>query len=136
MTSRLETEISVTFFYRAASVAHKCHLHLDLRYAFNVKKEKKIFLEYQEIQKGSGSKSYMRKGFLIYEEMRKYLVIYGEAVCHICLCSRSLLNFLIYQENSLFFFNSVAFFPVSPNFRSGEMFSRLPGKVANAIFLN
>jgi hypothetical protein len=26
------------------------------------------------------AKSYMRKGFLIYEEMRKYLVIYEEAV--------------------------------------------------------
>jgi hypothetical protein len=25
---------------------------------------------------GSVAKSYMRKGFLIYEEMRKYLVIY------------------------------------------------------------
>jgi hypothetical protein len=28
-----------------------------------VKKEKRIFLMYQEIQKGSGAKSYMRKGF-------------------------------------------------------------------------
>ncbi len=27
--------------------------------------------------------SYMRKGFLIYEEMRKYLTIYEEAVSHI-----------------------------------------------------
>jgi hypothetical protein len=50
----------------------------------------------------------MRKGFLIYEEMQKYLVIYGEADCHICLCNRSLL-FLIYEENLLFFFNSVGF---------------------------
>jgi hypothetical protein len=25
---------------------------------------------------GSGAKSFMRKGFLIYEEMRKYLIIY------------------------------------------------------------
>ncbi len=32
---------------------------------------------------GSGAKSYMRKGFLIYEEMHKYLVIYEEAVSHI-----------------------------------------------------
>ncbi len=48
-----------------------------------VKKEKKIFLMYKEIQKGSDAKSYMRKGFLIYEEMRKYLVIYEEAVGHI-----------------------------------------------------
>jgi hypothetical protein len=31
---------------------------------------------------GAFAKSYMRKGFLIYEEMRKYLVIYNEAVSH------------------------------------------------------
>jgi hypothetical protein len=36
-------------------------------------KESKIFLIYKEIQMGSGAKSYMTKGFLIYEEMRKYL---------------------------------------------------------------
>ncbi len=46
-------------------------------------KKKKCFLIYKEIQSGSGAKSYMRKGFIIYEEMRKYLVIYGEAVSHI-----------------------------------------------------
>jgi hypothetical protein len=39
------------------------------------KKGKKIFLIYKEIQMGAVAKSYMRKGFLIYEEMRKYLVI-------------------------------------------------------------
>jgi hypothetical protein len=32
---------------------------------------------------GSGLQSYIRKGFLIYEEMRKYLVRYEEAVSHI-----------------------------------------------------
>jgi hypothetical protein len=47
-----------------------------------VKKEKNIFLIYKEIQKISDAKSYMRKGFLIHEEMRKYLVIYDEAVSH------------------------------------------------------
>ncbi len=31
---------------------------------------------------GAVAKSYMKKGFLIYEEMRKYLVIYEEAVSH------------------------------------------------------
>jgi hypothetical protein len=31
----------------------------------------------------SVEKSYLRKGFLIYEEMRKYLTIYEEAVNHI-----------------------------------------------------
>jgi hypothetical protein len=45
------------------------------------KKEKQIFLIYKEIQNGAVAKSYMRKGFLIYEEMRKYLAIYEEAVC-------------------------------------------------------
>jgi hypothetical protein len=47
------------------------------------KKEKKIFLIYKEIQKGAAAKSYMRKGFLIYVEMRKYLVIHEEAFSHI-----------------------------------------------------
>jgi hypothetical protein len=40
------------------------------------KKENKIFLKKKEIQMGSGAKSYMRKGFLICEKMRKYLAIY------------------------------------------------------------
>jgi hypothetical protein len=35
------------------------------------KKENQIFLIYKEIQSGAVAKSYMRKGFLIYEEMRK-----------------------------------------------------------------
>jgi hypothetical protein len=47
------------------------------------KKEKNIFLIYKENQMGSVAKSYMRKGFLIYEEIRKYLVLYEEAVSHI-----------------------------------------------------
>jgi hypothetical protein len=41
-------------------------------------KEKKIFLIYKEIQNGA-----VTKGFLLYEEMRKYLVIYEEAVSQI-----------------------------------------------------
>ncbi len=40
--------------------------------AYTDKKGKKISLIYGEIQMGSGAKSYMRKGFLIYEEMHKY----------------------------------------------------------------
>jgi hypothetical protein len=51
---------------------------------------------------GAVAKSYMRKGFLIYEEMRKYLVMYVEAVSN---CS--LLDFLIYEEIFFFFFISV-----------------------------
>jgi hypothetical protein len=35
-------------------------------------KRKSNFLIYKEIQSGAVAKSYMRKGFLIYEEMRKY----------------------------------------------------------------
>ncbi len=49
-----------------------------------IKKEKQIFLIYREIQSGAVAKSYIRKGFLIlYEEMRKYIPIYEEAVSHI-----------------------------------------------------
>jgi hypothetical protein len=48
------------------------------------KKESEIFLIYEEIQMGSVAKSsYMRKGFLICEEMLKYLTIYEEAVSNI-----------------------------------------------------
>ncbi len=43
------------------------------------KKENEIFLIYQ----GAVARSYKRKGFLIYEEMQKYLTIYEEAVSHI-----------------------------------------------------
>ncbi len=38
---------------------------------------------YEEIQSGGVAKSYMRKGFLIYEEKRKCFPIYEEAVSHI-----------------------------------------------------
>jgi hypothetical protein len=48
---------------------------------------------------GAVAKSYLRKGLLIYEEMRKYLVINEEAVSHILLCNCSILDFLIYEEN-------------------------------------
>jgi hypothetical protein len=46
-------------------------------------KKDQIFLIYKEIQSGAVAKSYMRKGFLIYEEMRKYFPIYEEAVSHL-----------------------------------------------------
>ncbi len=39
------------------------------------KKENKTLLIHKEIQMGSGAKSYMRKGFPIYEEMRKFFTI-------------------------------------------------------------
>jgi hypothetical protein len=47
------------------------------------KKENEIFCICKEIQMGSVAKSYMRKGFLLYEEMRKYLTLYEEADSHI-----------------------------------------------------
>ncbi len=64
------------------------------------------------------AKSIMRKGFLIFEEMRKYLTIYEEAVSHIWLCNRSLLNFLIYEENSIFFFYQCGLLWISAGNRS------------------
>jgi hypothetical protein len=45
-------------------------------FATLIKKKRKYFLIYKEIQNGSVAKSNMRKGFLIYEEMCKYLTIY------------------------------------------------------------
>ena len=39
--------------------------------------------DYKEIESGAVAKSYMRKGFLMYEEMRKYFPIYEEAVSHV-----------------------------------------------------
>jgi hypothetical protein len=70
-----------------------------------IKKENPSFLIYKEMQMGSGATSYMRKGLLIYEEIRKYFTIYEKAVSHIWLCTRSLwislymrkIYFLFYQ---------------------------------------
>jgi hypothetical protein len=68
------------------------------------KKENQIFLIYKEIQSGAVAKSYIRKGFLIYEKKRKYFPIYEEAFNHIGM-TLQLLNsdFLIYKENLIFF---------------------------------
>ncbi len=79
-----------------------------LWYAFlcTDKKENQIFLLYNEIQSGAVAKSYMRKGFLMYEEMRKYFPIYEEAVSHMWQTNCSILNFRTYEENFIFFFIS------------------------------
>jgi hypothetical protein len=45
-------------------------------------KKKIKFSSYKEIQTGAVAMSYMRKGFLTHEEMRKYVVIFEEAVSH------------------------------------------------------
>jgi hypothetical protein len=78
-----------------------CCLNLiKAKVPYTDKNENKIFLIlYKKIQIGSGAKSYMRKCFLIYEEMRKYLTMYEEGVSHIRLSNRSLLNFLTGEEN-------------------------------------
>jgi hypothetical protein len=47
------------------------------------KTAKHFFTVYREIQSGALAKSYIRKGFLIYEEMGKYFPIYEEALSHI-----------------------------------------------------
>jgi hypothetical protein len=52
-------------------------------YCITDKIENKIFLICKEILSGAVAKSYMRKGFLIYEEMGKYFPIYEEAVSDI-----------------------------------------------------
>ncbi len=75
--------------------------------SYTDKKENLIFLIYEEIQSGAVAKSYIRKGFLIYEEMRKYFPMYEEAASHIWLCNCSILNFLINEENFFFFFISL-----------------------------
>ncbi len=53
------------------------------REKYTDKKENKIFLICKGIQMRSVAKSYMRKGFLTYEEMRQLLTIHEEAVGHI-----------------------------------------------------
>ncbi len=68
------------------------------------KKENQAFLIYQEIQNGAVAKSYMTNGLLIYGEIFTHFLIYEEALPHIWLCNCCTLNFLIYEENFLFFF--------------------------------
>ncbi len=86
------------------------NLSLIEQYIRTDKKENKIFLIYKEILNRAVTKWYMRKGFLIYEEMRKYLPICKEAVSNIWLYKCSIMNFLIYEENLIFFFISAGTF--------------------------
>jgi hypothetical protein len=55
---------------------------------------------------GAVAKSYMRKGFLIYEEMRKYFVIIyiRRPLVIYDFATAPLLDFLIDEENFVFFF--------------------------------
>ncbi len=48
-----------------------------------IKKKNNFFPIYQEIQSGAVAKSYMRKGFPIYEKIGKDFPIYKKAVSYI-----------------------------------------------------
>jgi len=48
---------------------------------YSDKKENRIFLIYREIQSGAVAKSYMRKGFLIYGEMREHFPKISSGMC-------------------------------------------------------
>ncbi len=50
------------------------HATVPLKGQSALLKKKSNFSSFKEIQKGSGAKSSMRKSFLIYEKMGKYLV--------------------------------------------------------------
>jgi hypothetical protein len=50
--------------------------HCQKERLYTDKKENQIFLVYKEIQSGAVAQSYLKKGFLIYEEMFKYFPIY------------------------------------------------------------
>ncbi len=73
--------IYLTKYYTVAHSLPTAHL------IYTEKWENLIFLIYKEIQSGAVAKPYMRKGFLIHEDMRKYFTIYEEAVSHIWLCN-------------------------------------------------
>ncbi len=57
---------------------------------------------YKEIQMGSGATSYMRKVFLIYEEMHKYLTTYEEAVSHMYIAKRPYFD-TFFRKTEFFF---------------------------------
>jgi hypothetical protein len=78
-------------FYKSFFSLDKVLVQAFTVYFTLVNKFGKIFLTYKEICKGAGAKSNMRKGFLILEEMREYLVIYKESVSHITYMSMTLI---------------------------------------------
>jgi hypothetical protein len=99
-TFKLTSKESETIFFFVLTQSQKSLLAYTAHTLAKIKctdnKENLIFLIHKEIQSGAVAKSYMRKPFLINEEMRKYFPIYEEAVSH---CNCSIPNFLIYEEN-------------------------------------
>ncbi len=92
---------------RKLPTVHTVHCAQWVVCTYTDKKENQIFLIYTEMQSVAVAKSYMRKGFLIYEEMGNYFPIYQEAVSHIWLCNCSIMNFLIYEENVNYFYQCI-----------------------------
>ncbi len=76
-------------------------------YCSTLIKKKIKFSSYTVIRnsEGSGAKSYITNDLLVYNEniFVHFLIFY-------CPCTRSHLNFLVYKENFVFFFISVAYF--------------------------
>ncbi len=66
------------------------------------KKENQIFLIYKEIQSGAVAKSYMTNGLLLWGNNCAFPHILGTPSSY---CNCSPLDFLIYEENFIFFFS-------------------------------
>jgi hypothetical protein len=75
---RVHIQLAINFIIWTLATAFLPISFHDKRYCTLIKK--KIKFSSYIIHLGAVAKTYMRKGFLIYEEMRKYLVIYEEAV--------------------------------------------------------
>ncbi len=72
-------------------LVHTVILHSLHQLVRHTDKKKTKFSSYiRKFRVGSGATSYMRIGFLIYEEMRKFFSIYEKAVSHIWLYTPSL----------------------------------------------
>ncbi len=78
-----ENLICVFLLWELRGLSPYFHIHVSVSDLYIFPGSVRIHHIYKEIQIGAVAKSYMRKGFLIYEEMRKYLIIYEEAVSHI-----------------------------------------------------
>ncbi len=70
----IDTNHRLFFHYTVNSLSEITNARL-LQVLYTDRKENQIFLIYKEIQSGAVAKSYMRYGFLIYDDMRKYFPI-------------------------------------------------------------
>jgi hypothetical protein len=71
-TNTLKGTVALESFLTSGYHSETKIFFIQNAYEYTDKKENQIFLIYKEIQSGAVAKSYMRRGFLIYEEMRKY----------------------------------------------------------------